>query len=239
MKELNYLLGYKNIKIYQNKEYFKFSLDSVLLANFCNVKNERQRILDIGTGTCPIPLVLSYKYKNHITALEIQKEIYELAKETVKINDKINQINLINEDIKNFKDEKYDIIITNPPYYKVLPNSKINFNEVKSIARHEIKLNLEDLIKNAKRLLENKGEFYIVYPTDRFVELLVVLEKYNLKAKEVKFIYSKKESNSDLFMLKAINGGNTGLKVLSPLFIHKENGEYYEEIKEEYFNYEK
>ena len=77
MKELNYLLGYKNIKIYQNKKYFKFSLDSVLLANFCNVKNERQRILDIGTGTCPIPLILSYKYKNHITALEIQKEIYE------------------------------------------------------------------------------------------------------------------------------------------------------------------
>ena len=215
MKELNYLLGYKNIKIYQNKKYFKFSLDSVLLANFCNVKNERQKILDIGTGTCPIPLILSYKYKNHITALEIQKEIYELAKETVEINNKINQINIIHEDIKNFKDEKYDIIITNPPYYKVLPNSKINFNEVKSIARHEIKL------------------------TDRFVELLVILEKYNLKAKEVKFIYSKKETNSDLFMLKAINGGNAGLKVLSPLFIHKENGEYYEEIKKEYFNYGK
>ena len=139
----------------------------------------------------------------------------------------------------NYSNEKYDIIITNPPYYKVLPNSKINFNEVKSIARHEIKLNLEDLIKNSKRLLENKGEFYIVYPTDRFVELLVILEKYNLKAKEVKFIYSKKETNSDLFMLKAINGGNAGLKVLSPLFIHKENGEYYEEIKKEYFNYGK
>ena len=232
MKELNYLLGFKNMKIYQNNEYFKFSLDSVLLANFCNIKNKNQRILDIGTGTCPIPLILSCKYSNLITAIELQKEIYEFLKK--------NSIsflpNIIHEDIKNFKDEKYDIIVTNPPYYKIFPNSKINFNEIKSIARHEIKLNLEDLIKNSKRLLENKGEFYIIYPSERFIELISVLKKYNLTPKVVKFIYSKNSSDSNLFLLKAINGGKEGMKILSPLFIHKSNGEYYQKIKKEYFN---
>lgn len=239
MKEINYLLGYENIKIYQNKDYFKFSLDSVLLANFCNIKNKNQKILDIGTGTCPIPLILSFKYQNLITAVEIQKEIYNLAKESVILNSKEKQINLINVDIKELKSEKYDIIISNPPYYKIFKGSKINTNEVKSIARHEIKLNLEDLVKNVKRLLENKGEFYIIYPTERFTELIIVLKKYNLIPKIVRFIYSKTNTDSNLFLLKAINGGNEGLKILSPLFIHKQNGDYYKKIKKEYFNYGK
>ena len=95
---------------------------------------------------------------------------------------------------------------------------------------------MEDLIKNSKRLLENKGEFYIVYPSERFIELISVLKKYNLTPKVVKFIYSKNGSDSNLFLLKAINGGKEGMKILSPLFIHKSNGEYYQKIKKEYFN---
>jgi hypothetical protein len=236
MKELNYLLGFKNIKIYQDKDYFKFSLDSILLANFCKIKNKNQKILDIGTGTCPIPLLLSNKYENLIIAIEIQKNIYNLAKESVFINHKENQIKLINIDIKDYKSGKYDIILSNPPYYKIFSNSKLNLNEVKSIARHEITLTLEDLIKNTKRLLENKGEFYIIYPTERFIELIIILNKYNLIPKVVKFVYPKKNTDSNLFLLKAINGGKEGLKILPPLFIHKQNGEYYNKIKKEYFN---
>ena len=123
METINDLLGYEDIKIYQNPEMFSFSLDSVLLPNFVTINKNIKNILDIGTGNAPIPLILSTKTNAHIIAVEIQKDVYALAQKTVKINNLENQINLINADIKQIyqtmEPNYYDVITCNPPYFKV------------------------------------------------------------------------------------------------------------------------
>lgn len=140
MKVTNYLLGYENLKIVQDTEMFNFSLDSVLLPNFITINENINKILDIGTGNGPIPLILSTKTKAHITGIEIQKEVSEMAKESVQLNKLENQITIINDDIKknNFNNEEFDIITCNPPYFEIKKNSKLNKNDYKTIARHEI-----------------------------------------------------------------------------------------------------
>ena len=158
MKTTNYLLGYKDMYIVQNPEMFKFSLDSVLLPNFVTINKTTKEILDIGTGNAPIPLILSRYTDAHITGIEIQKEVAEMAKESVEINFLGNKIDIINDDINryylNLKDKKYDIITCNPPYFKSTEESLKNLSEYKTIARHEVTLTLENLVKISKALLK-------------------------------------------------------------------------------------
>jgi len=146
METINYLLGYKNLKIYQDTEMFNFSLDSVLLPNFITIPKDAKNIMDIGTGNAPIPLILSTKTNAKIIGVEIQKEASILAKKSVKLNKIDNQITIINEDINKLKDkypsDYFDVITCNPPFFKVNEKSKFNKNDYKTIARHEITLNL-------------------------------------------------------------------------------------------------
>ena len=151
MKVTNYLLGFKDLKIVQDNEMFNFSLDSVLLPNFVTINKKIDRILDIGCGNAPIPLILSTKTDAKITGVEIQKEVYDLAVESVKINNLENRIDIINDDIKEyskqFDREIFDVITCNPPFFKVTENSNFKKDIYKTIARHEITLNLNDVFK--------------------------------------------------------------------------------------------
>ena len=151
MKVTNYLLGYNDLKIVQDTEMFNFSLDSVLLPNFVTLNKNIKNILDIGCGNAPIPLILSTKTDAKITGVEIQKSVYEMARESVKLNNLEAQINIINADIKELKDkletETFDVITCNPPFFEVKDESKLNKNDYKTIARHEVKLTLEELMK--------------------------------------------------------------------------------------------
>lgn len=158
MEVVNYLLGYKNLKIVQNTDMFNFSLDSVLLPNFVTLNKNTAKILDIGCGNAPIPLILSTKTRAKIIGVEIQKDVYELALKTVKMNDLEKQIEIINDDINNiytyFETESFDTVVCNPPYFKVATTPNLNTIEYKTIARHEIKLNLEQIINVAKKVLK-------------------------------------------------------------------------------------
>ena len=148
MKVTNYLLGYKNLKIVQDNEMFNFSLDSVLLPNFVTINKKIDRILDIGCGNAPIPLILSTKTDAHIIGVEIQKEVYDLAIESININKKEDQITIVNKDIndyyKEIETDTFDVITCNPPFFKYIETSNINKNDYKTIARHEVKLNLRE-----------------------------------------------------------------------------------------------
>lgn len=141
MEVLHDLVGYKNLKIYQNTDWFLFSLDSVLLANFVTINKKVKNIIDLGCGNAPIPLILSTKTNAHIIGVEIQKDSYNLAKKSVVYNKLDNQIELINIDMKELKkiynSDSIDIITCNPPYFKYSSNSNINEDEHKVIARHE------------------------------------------------------------------------------------------------------
>ena len=232
-KVINDLVYFKNLKIVQNKNYFNFSLDSVLLPNFVQLTPNTKKILDLCTGNAPIPLILSTKTNAEIIGVELQKEIYSLAIESIKIN-KLKNIKIINKDVKkiinDFETDTFDLITCNPPYFKYDNNSIINNNDIKSIARHEINITIEDIIKISKKLLKNGGSLSIVHRTDRLIEVIDLMKKNNIEPKRIRFIYPKKNSDSNLFLIDGRKNGNVGLKLLSPLVIHNEDGSYTSEV---------
>ena len=235
METINDLVGINNLKIYQNDDWFKFSLESVLLPNFVTINLRFKNILDLCTGNAPIPLILSTKTKAKIVGVELQKDVFLLAEKSVKENHLDNQITLINDNINNLKDrysgDNFDLITVNPPYFPNDDNSLKNNDLHKSIARHEIATNLEEIIKISCYLLKNNGYFGMVHRTERFFEIIKVLKKYNLVPKRIQFIYPKLNSESNLFMIECVKNGNKGVKFLNPLYIHNDDGTYKDEIK--------
>lgn len=234
--EINDLVYFKNIKIVQNKDYFNFSLDSILLPNFVEITRKTKKILDMCTGNAPIPLILSTKTDAKIYGVELQKEVYDLAKETIKINNLDNQIELINDNIKNLKKifdtETFDIITCNPPYFKKKDDSIINENKVKSIARHEIEMELEDVMIISKALLKNEGSLVLVHRTDRLIEIIELMKKHNIEPKRMRLIYPKVNMESNLVLIEGRKNGKEGLKILPPLYIHNDDSSYTGEVLE-------
>lgn len=217
--ELNDLYD-TGFKIYQSKDYFKFSLDSLLLANFVEFNFTDKLVLDLCTGNAPVPIILSENKKIKIYGFELQKEIYELAVKSIKVN-QIDNVEIINDDVKNslnyFPGNNFDIVTCNPPYFKYTKNSIINENEIKSIARHEIKITLEDIIKIATKQLKAKGKFYIVHRSDRLIEIINCLNKYNFGIKKLQFVYSSIDANSSMVLIEAKKDCKNDVKVLKPI----------------------
>jgi len=234
-KVKNYLLGYKEMYIVQDTDYFNFSLDSVLLPNFVTLNKNISKIMDIGCGNAPIPLILSTKTNAEIVGVEIQKDLYDLAIESVNINKKEEQIKLINADINDLYNEiesdTYDVITCNPPYFKYSKNSNININDHKTIARHEIMLNLDKLFKISKKILKNNGVVAIVHRPERLIEIVEVMKKNNIEPKRVQFVYPKVNKRANILLIEGVKNGKPGLEIMAPLYSHNEYGEYTDEIK--------
>ena len=233
MKVINDLLGINNYKIVQDTDYFNMSLDSVLLCNFINIKNDI-KIIDLCSGNCPIPVILSTKTNSNIIAVEIQKEIYELGQETININKLDKRIQLLNIDAKElvnkYETDSFDIITCNPPYFKTIKNSRLNKNDIKTNARHETLINIEDIAKISKKLLKNNGSLYLVHRPERLLEITNILKSNNLITKRIQFIYPKTNQNSNIILIEAIKNGNEGLKVEKPIIVHNKDGKYKKEI---------
>lgn len=234
MEVLNDLLNYNNLKIYQNTDWFLFSLDSVLLPNFVTLNKNIKTVMDLGTGNVPIPLILSTKTKAKIIGIEVQNDVYCLAKKSIAYNHLENQIEIYNLDIRNLKDhfrgDSIDVITCNPPYFKLLETSNLNEDIHKIIARHEINVKLEDILVMSRYLLKNNGILALVHRTDRFLDILRGCSEYGLEVKKVRFVYPKIGSNSNMILVEARKNGGVGLKVLPPLYVHEENGNYTEEV---------
>lgn len=233
MEVINDLLNFNNIKIYQNTDWFNFSLDSVLLADFVKVNN-KMKVIDFCTGNAPIPLILSTKTKSNIIGVELQKEVFDLANKSIKYNNLENQITIINEDVRNlnkiYETDSFDLITCNPPYFKMEENANINENKIKAIARHELYLNLDDVFSCAKKLLKNNGKIAIVHRTDRLVDIICLMRKYNIEPKRIKFIYPFFDSKSNLVMIEGAKNGNPGLILEENIIVHEKNGTYKKEI---------
>lgn len=225
----------KNLKIIQRSDYFNFSIDSLLISEFVNIQKNTKKILDLGTGNAAIPLFLSKKTSAKIYGIEIQETSYKLALRNININNLNEQIYIIYDNIKNYLNHFnmgfFDIIVSNPPFFKV--NENVNFlNNLKqlSIARHEVEIKLEELIEIASKLLKDRGYFYLVHRADRLSEIMSILQKYKLEAKKIKFCYTTKYKNAKIVLIESIKNGKAGLTILPPLIINKENGEYTDEI---------
>ncbi len=239
MKVINDLLGYDKLKIVQNQDWFSFSLDSVLLARFVSLNMGIKNVLDLGTGNAPMPLIISTRTKAKIYGIEIQKDIYDMAQESVAINNLQNQITIINDDMKNldkyFELNYFDVIISNPPYFRLSEKSLKNDDYHKTIARHEEKITLEEIISIARKFLNNNGTFALVHRTDRLIEIIELMRKNNIEPKRIQLIYPKEKTNSNLVLVEGRKNGNTGLKIDYPLIIHNSDGDYKNEIKDLYF----
>lgn len=212
MKVINDLFDYENLKVVQNDSYFKFSLDSMLIAEFVKINQNDNKILDLCSGNLPIPFILNYKYNRKIDAIELQDEIYNCGLESLKINKLENRINYIHDDVKNifnyFNEESFDVITCNPPYFK---NSLKNNNDIKSIARHEEKVTLEDIIKISSKLLKNNKVLYLVHIPNRIDEIIILCNKYNINVKEI-VVVNNANNEPILILVKAIKNSKIGLK---------------------------
>lgn len=224
--EINDLYNY-GYKIVQNKDYFKFSLDSILLADFVKVKFTDKKLLDLCTGNAPIPIILSDKVPE-IYGLELQKEVYQMATESVKINN-LKNITLINDDIKNyqkyFQNNSFDIVTCNPPYFKYDENSIINENPIKSIARHEIKITLEDIISISYQLLKTRGTFCLVHHSERLVEIMNLLQKYHFGIKRLTFAYNDYNSYCNIILIESMKDGQNNCIIEKPILTKNYRGD--------------
>ena len=230
---INYLLAYNNLKIIQRKDMFNFSLDTVLLANFCTITKDVKKIVDFGTNNAAIPLILSRRTNKPIIGVEIQKEAVELAKKNITLNSLDNQIKIVHSDIKEFVNDsiKVGLVVCNPPFFKVDEDSNLNDNEFLIIARHEIKINLEEIIKSAAKILDNRGKFAMVHRPQRMIEILNLMQKYDIEPKRIKFVYPKYNKESHILLVEGIYKGKKGLKIEPPLYAHNNDGSYSDEIK--------
>ena len=227
-------LEYQGLKIIQNKEGFCFGIDSVLLSDFAKNIKKDSVVVDIGTGTGIISILLSKKAEiKKIYGIEIQEEVADMAKRSIKLNDLQDKIQIINKNIKNIFEEiepnKIDAIVTNPPYMKLNTGAK-NEEIKKLISRHEVECNLEDIIKISYKLLKSKGEFYMVHRAERIVDILYNLRKYKLEPKEIRFIHSKVGKEPNLVLIKAVKDAGEHLIIDSPLVVYNNDGTYTDEI---------
>lgn len=212
----NDLFDYPNRYIYQDDKGFKFSLDSLLLAEYVKVYPNFE-ILDMCTGNAPIPLVLSLKTNSHITGVEIQKNIANLAKDSVKLNNLDKQITIINDDIKNigkyFPGNNFDIIVCNPPFFKVSSSSYTNISDELKLARHEVTITLEQIFSIASNYLKSNGTFYLVQRATRIDEIIIYANKYKMNVKELVFIRTKIKDNPRIVLVKCKKNSNFGIIV--------------------------
>lgn len=241
---VNDLLGYEGLKIIQRPDIFNFSLDSTILADFVTIKKKDKTIIDLGCGNGYIPIFLTLRTKASLIGVEIQAEIADIAKRSVELNNLENQIQIMNCDLKTIhktlEPSTFDVVVSNPPYFKYQESSNINESIYQTIARHEVYVTLDDVVKEASILLKDGGTFAMVHRSDRMMEVLSTLLKYNFSLKRLRFVYPKTNSKQSLAILVEArkNGADGGLKVLNPLYVENANGEYTEEILK-IFNYKK
>lgn len=222
-KVINDLFDYSGLKIVQDSTYFKFSLDSLLLFEFLEIKGKDERILDLCTGNAPIPILIANQYRKKVIGMELQKEIYGLGMESIKINHLEDYITIINDDVKNWKNyfpgNNFDVVLCNPPYFKKETDSYINENYQKAVARHELKVSLEDILDIASSNLKEKHSFYMVHIPSRLDEILELCPKYHLAAKKIQFVYTDRKKSAILVLIQFVRNGSCGVKIMPPIFI--------------------
>lgn len=224
-------------KIIQNKEKFCFGMDAVLLSGFAKVK-EMETVLDLGTGTGIIPILLKAKTKGrHFTGLEIQEESADMARRSVLLNQIEDQVEIICGDIKEasaiFGKGVFDVVTSNPPYMNDKHGLK-NPDIPKAIARHEVLCTLEDVVREASMCLKTNGRFYMVHRPHRLVEILTMCTKYKLEPKRMKFVHPYVDREPNMVLIECLKCGNSMVKIESPLIVYEKPGVYTREIYDIY-----
>lgn len=235
-----FITSIDKFNIIQRNDYQHFTIDSILLSDFVKINRKTKKILDIGTGCGIIPILLSNRTSAVIKGIEIQPVMAELSTRNVK-NNKIDRIDVICEDIKNYKqiydEAEFDVIVTNPPYFEYKGDAnQINDKYEKAIARHNVELNFEEIFEAVRYLLKNKGSFNLVCRSDRMAEIINLLCQYRLEPKKIKYVYTSPKDKKNIFndsdvlshpkicLIEAVKDGEKGLIIENPIFVYDEDG---------------
>ena len=227
-------LEFKGLKIIQNKKGFCFGIDSVLLSDFAKNIKKGSKVIDLGTGTGIINILLSGKTEaDSFVGVEIQKEVSDMAKRSIELNNLCNKIEILNDNIINLKNKysknSFDAVVTNPPY-KQKNTGLINKEDKKIISRHEITASLEDFIHISSYLLKDFGEFYMIHRPERLVDIFSIMRKEKIEPKKIKFVYPSKNKKTNLVLIKGIKLGNPFLEYDDNLYVYDEKGNYTHDI---------
>ena len=231
-------LEFNGLKIIQNESGFCFGIDAVLLSDFAKKIKKDSKVLDLGTGTGIISILLCGKTElKKVIGVEAQKEVYDMACRSSKLNDLEDRFEVINENILNLENilekNSFDVIVTNPPYKKQ-NTGIINDDEKKIISRHEVLAKLEDFISVSSKMLKDKGEFYMVHRPERIADIFIEMRKYKIEPKEIRLVYSNEKKSPKMVLIKGVKNGGEYLKFRENLYIYNEDGSYTNEILEIY-----
>ncbi|WP_394524130.1 tRNA1(Val) (adenine(37)-N6)-methyltransferase [Lacrimispora sp. JR3] len=220
-------------RIIQKQNGFCFGMDAVLLSGFAQVK-PGERAVDLGTGTGIIPILLEAKYEGlHYTGLEIQEEMADMARRSVAYNRLEEKIDIVTGDIKEasrlFGAASFDVVTSNPPYMNDAHGLK-NPDLPKAIARHEVLCTLDDVVREAARLLRPGGRFYMVHRPHRLIEIITALKGYGLEPKRMKMVHPFADREANMVLIESVRGGKSMIKVEAPIIVYREQGVYTEEI---------
>ncbi len=224
-------------QIIQNTTHFCFGMDAVLLSGFAKVKPS-DRVLDLGTGTGIIPLLVEGKYKPcHISALEIQQESADMARRSIALNGLEHKIHVVTGDIKEaeriFRPASFDVITCNPPYM-IAEHGLQNPDEHKLIARHEVLCTLDDILQQSTKLLPHGGNFYMVHRPFRLAEILHKMHLYGIEAKRIRFVHPYVEKEPNMVLIAGKKGAKSRVTVEKPLIVYEDENVYTNEIYEVY-----
>lgn len=230
-------LDLEGLYIIQKEKGFRFGVDAVLLSDFAKVKR-RDSVLDLCTGTGIVPILLAGKTESSsILGLEIQEEFAEMAKRSIQMNKIVDRVKIITGDLC---DEallrslpRVSVVTVNPPYKKTM-SGILNEKDALTIARHEVALNLEDVIRAARICLKDNGRFYMIHRPERLADILVLMRKHRIEPKSIRMVYPSQTKPPTMVLVEGLRDGGHYLKVLPPLFVYDEHGEYSEEIRKIY-----
>lgn len=224
-------------RIIQNPERFCFGMDAVLLSGFARAKKQ-ERCLDLGCGNGIIPILMEAKTEGkHFTGLEIQPESADMARRSVALNGLQDRIDIVEGDIKDaskiFGESSFHVVTTNPPYMTA-QHGLTNLYEAKTIARHEVLCNLEDIIRESARLLMPGGRFYMVHRPFRLAEIISLMVQYRMEPKRMRLVYPYVDREPNMVLIEGLRGGKSRMTVEKPLIVYKEPGKYTDEIYDVY-----
>lgn len=241
MEKLNYLFENEQVVLHQRKDMFNFSLDTILLSNFVNFTKNTKKVVDFGTNNGAIALFLAQRSnKIEITGVEIQKAACDLANKNVELNGLKDQIKICNQSIQEFASlyhQEFDLVVCNPPFFKLDATKHKNLNESLLIARHEVLIDLKTVISCANKVLKNKAAFCIVHRPERLDEIIVLLAENNMTVKRMQLVYPRQSSEAHTVLIEARKQGNLGMKVCEPIIVHNEDGSYTKQVKEMFKRY--
>lgn len=227
-------LEFKDFKIIQNKDGFCFGIDAVLLSDFAKNIKDNSRVIDLGTGTGIISILLCGKTKlKNVFGVEVQKDVFEMACRSAKLNGLEGKFKVINKNILDLEElfelNSFDVVVTNPPYKK--QNTGIcNDDEKKLISRHEVLADLSDFIKVSSRLLKDRGELYMIHRPERLVDIFSLMRNYKVEPKEIRLVFSDEKKSPKMVLIKAVKNGGECLKFRENLYIYNEDGSYTDEV---------